>query len=303
MNTDIEEALSKAAIESFNPDWLIYGGLTSALIIIAFAVTRYVLIRIIRGKKEILVKQQRRWINRINNATTVLILITLVFIWAPQLHTFALSLTAVAVAIVITTKELLMCLTGGFLRASSKPFSVGDWIKVDNVTGEVMRITAMTTSIEEIDTAEKTYQFTGCTIQIPNSKFLTANVENKNFLKDYVYQDVPIIVQYADLDPVILMKKLQAITTEHASAHLDDAIQFNKRVEKKSAVDFADADPQYFLKNTEIGHNIYIVRLLIPTKLAGTISTNITRDFLSYVHKQRTKKQKQVQEKEQKETT
>lgn len=293
INLAVDQAVDKAVYETITQNWLMQGALTSFVIVAGLIAARYIIVRFVRGKKDILGKDQRLWINRVNNTTTIITLITLVFIWAPQLHTFALSLTAVAVAIVLTTKELLMCITGGFLRASTKPFDIGDWIKVDNVTGEVMRITAMTTLIEEIDTSGGSYQFTGRTIQIPNSKFLTINIENQKFLKDYVYQDTPITVQYADLDPEVLMKQLNKIAEGYFSPFREEATQFNRRVEKRAAVDFADADPQYFLKTTEIGHNIYTVRFLIPTERAASISANITRDFLSYVHKQKAKKPSQ----------
>lgn len=297
MNEDItlvvDQAVDKAIYETTTQNWLLQGALTSLVLIFGLIIGRYVLVRIIRGKTEILDKDQRRWINRINNTAKVAGLIALIFVWAPQLHTFALSLTAVAVAVVLTTKELLMCITGGFLRASTKPFDIGDWVKVDEVTGEVMSITAMTTLIEEIDTTNASYQFTGRTIQIPNSKFLSINIENQNFLKDHVYQDIPITVQYADLDPALLMKQLEKITEKYFSPFREGATKFNKKIEKKAAVDFADADPQYFLKTTDNGHNIYTVRFFVPTKQAATLSANITRDFLSYIHQQKAKQTSQ----------
>jgi small-conductance mechanosensitive channel len=67
----------------------------------------------------------------------VLLLLGLVLIWAPQLWTFALSLAAVAVEIVVATKEMILCISGSLMRASPRAFSVGDWIEVADVRGEV----------------------------------------------------------------------------------------------------------------------------------------------------------------------
>jgi small-conductance mechanosensitive channel len=291
MVDQIEDAVGKAVQDVMNQQLRMQSGITSLLVIAGILALRYFLSHLIKGKSEILDKEQRRWLNRINNGTGMLIVISLIFIWAPQIHTFALSLTAVAVAVVLTTKELLMCLTGGFLRATSKPFDVGDWITVDGFTGEVMRITALATMVEEIDTQEKTYQYTGRTIQIPNSRFLTVNVENANFIKDYVYYDVPIAVQYNDLDPVVLMDELKKISQIYYAAFKDEAVKFNQKVEKKAAVDFADPEPQLFLKTTELGHNLYTVRMFMPTKLAAQVSADMTRDFLKYVYDQKIKKE------------
>ena len=265
---------------------LLVGGLvTTAVALTAILSLRLFLIRLIKGKADVLGQDQRRWLNRANNGTTILVLVCLVFIWAPQLQTFALSLTAVAVAIVLTTKELLMCLTGGFLRATTKPFDVGDWITVDGLTGEVMSVTALATMVEEIDTTVRTYQFTGRSVQIPNSKFLSSNVENANFTKDYIYYDIQITVQHDDLDPAELVVELRKISGEYYGPLREEAFKFNKMIEKKTAVNFADPDPQILIRTTDIAHTIYTVRMFMPTREAAKIGADITRDFLSYIYR------------------
>jgi len=152
-----------------------------------------------------------------------------------------------------------------------------------------MRITGMATMVQEIDPTGKTYQFTGRSIQIPNSKFLTANVENANFIKDHVYHDVPITVQYADLDPAALTAELQKITEKYFAPLREEAVKFNKKIEKKVALDFAEPEPQFFLRTTDIGHYVHSVRMFVPTRQAAQIGADITRDFLSYVHQARNK--------------
>ena len=263
--------------------------LSSVAIILAILLFRFFLVKFIKGKRVILNKDRRRWVNRLNNITTALVIVGLLLIWAPQLQTFALSLTAVAVAVVLSTKELIMCLTGGFLNISSKAFDVGDWISIDDITGEVMSITAMTTVIEKIDVEGKSYQFTGDIIQIPNSRFLTSTIENVGFLKDYIYHSFSIVVQYADLDVAPLQEKLEEITNGYYKPFEENAVKFNKRVERKAGIDFADPHPQFFLKTSDLGHNIYTVKFLVPTHEANKIASQITRDFLSYVHKEKSK--------------
>ena len=285
METELEHTIEEAVEHAVTGDLLISGLITTAIALAAILALRFFLIRLVKGKAAILEQDQRRWLNRINNGTTILVLVCLVFIWAPQLHTFALSLTAVAVAIVLTTKELLMCLTGGFLRATTKPFDIGDWITVDGLTGEVMRITALATMVEEIDTTGGTYQFTGRSVQIPNSKYLSANVENANFIKDHMYYDVKITVQHADLDPAELMTELQSISEKYFAPLREKAVKFNKIIEKKAAVDFSDPEPQFFVRTTEASHIIYTVRMFLPTQQAARTSADITRDFLSFVYR------------------
>ncbi|MCB9987830.1 MAG: hypothetical protein H6868_00695 [Rhodospirillales bacterium] len=47
-------------------------------------------------------------------------------------------------------------------------------------------------------------------------------------------------------------------------------------------------DPQFFFRTSDIGHNICTVRFFVPTQQAA----NITRDFLSYVYKAKSRKEK-----------
>lgn len=76
---------------------------------------RLVAIRLLRSKTGASPHIQRRWSATIRNVLFLLGVIGLVLIWAPQLRTFALSLTAVAVAFVVATKELIPCFSGSFL--------------------------------------------------------------------------------------------------------------------------------------------------------------------------------------------
>tara|TARA_B100001750_G_scaffold159207_1_gene128286 strand:+ start:1019 stop:1882 length:864 start_codon:yes stop_codon:yes gene_type:complete len=257
-------------------------------------ILRLFLVRMIKRRSPILDKAQRRWLSRINNTTIILAFIIVVFIWAPQLHTFALSLTAVAVAIVITTKEILMCLTGGFLRAAMKPFEIGHWISIDGMTGEVMSINALGTVIQEVDTQTRTYQFTGRTIEIPNSKFLTMHVENLNFFKHYIYHDIVIAVQQDSVDATVSLDTLQTLADTYYQPFHKDAVAFNKKIEKKTAIDFADPGPQSFLRTTDLGHYVFTVQMLLPTLKAIQIDTAIKKDFLSFVHEH--KKQNKADE-------
>lgn len=280
MDENITKLIDNAVTQT---PW-VQNSVTSLFVIIAFVILRTIIVHFIKRKTEILDKDQRRWINRINNTTSIMIFIGLVLLWAPQLQTFALSLTAVAVAIVLTTKELLMCLTGGFLRASSKPFEVGDWVTIDNVSGEVMQITATMTLIEKLDIVYGTYDHTGETIQIPNSRFLTANVENLNFIKEYIYHTFHITIPLTDLNPEEIQTQLSAITGKAVEPFIKKAIEFNKTVERKTGIDFADAHPHINLKTTDLGHYKFLIRVFIPIHKVSEIESAITLPILKYCY-------------------
>jgi small-conductance mechanosensitive channel len=264
-----------------NGQFLLSGGITSLLLIAALIILRTVLIRIMRGREEILSKDRRRWITNVKNTIWVALVIGLIFIWAPQIQTLALSLTAFAVALVIATKEFIMCLVGGLVRTSTRPFKIGNWITVNGVSGEVTDMDAFAVRLQEVDISGKTYQFTGQTFVIPNSVFLTAQVENLTFTKQYVYLDVPVTVKIDDCDPVKMMDRLKEITAKLYEPLHDEAGKFIRRIERKASVDLPDPEPHYFISAHDSGYCTFSVRLLAPTALATELSSAITLEFLS----------------------
>ena len=261
---------------------------TSLILIVSIIIPRAFLIRYVRKDDEILGKEQRRWIIRIKNTAAILIIIGLVLIWAPQLHTFAISIAAFAVALVVATKEMILCLTGAIMRATSQPFKVGEWVTIDGITGEVIDLDAFAFRLQEVDMEGKTYQFTGRTITIPNSKLFTTNVENANFFKSYIFEDVRVAVQYADIDPAAALNALKAVAENHFAAHRKEAIAFNRKVRRRASIDIGTAEPVFDLTTSELGHYQFHARFFLPTVLAASIGSDISRDFLSEIYKMRT---------------
>ena len=260
---------------------------SSLLLVISIVVTRGFLIRRVRKDDEILAREQRRWIIRIKNTSAIMIVIGLIMIWAPQLHTFALSIAAFAVALVVATKEMILCLTGAVMRATSQPFKVGEWVTIDDVTGEVIDFDAFAFRLQEVDMEGKTYQFTGRTITIPNSKLFTSNVVNANFFRAYIFEDVRVIVQYADIDPAAAIVALEAIVEKHFEPLRKDATAFNRKIRKSAGTDIGSAQPLYDLTTSDLGHYHFHVRLFVPTAKATVIGSDISKEFLSHIHKMR----------------
>lgn len=268
------------------PGWA-YELVTSAIFIAGVFVARTLLIRVIRRQSEILSKEQRRWINRIRNGAWVLVLIGLMMIWSTQIHTFALSITAFAVALVVATKEMILCLMGSLFRVSTQPYKVGDWVIIDNVRGEVMDIDAFTTKVQEIEAGQTGYQFTGKVIAIPNGKLFTATVENANFSKNYMFQDLSVTVPANTDDPAILLPLFRDVIEKHTAPGREDAQKYIRRVERKSGVDLPDADPQVSLKTSDLGHVAYKAKIFTQTKTASDVAALITADFLSLVYQRK----------------
>ena len=86
--------------------------IASIILVLAVLLLRHIVVRFITAHTRASSLERRRWLAATRNVTLVLIVIGLFIIWSSALTTFALSLTAFVVAIVLATKELLLCLAG-----------------------------------------------------------------------------------------------------------------------------------------------------------------------------------------------
>lgn len=123
----------------------------TALIIIFVVLVRQVILARIRGEVAFITEKQRSWMSRTKNGAFAITSLILFVLWQSEINQFALSVTAIAVAIVVASKEIILCFTGSIQRASSRSFRVGDWIEVGKISGQVIDHNMMATVIQEID--------------------------------------------------------------------------------------------------------------------------------------------------------
>ena len=172
----------------------------SVLIVVSILVVRFVWVRQIRGRADILTEQQRRWIARVKNGAITVMLFSLILLWLPELERFALSIAAFVVAIVIATKELIMCVGGTILRATTGAYSVGDWVELGPYRGEVLDYNLFSTTLLELDPTHRSYDFTGKTIVMPKSVLLSQPCKNMNFMHSYVFHSFTVVTE-PDINP------------------------------------------------------------------------------------------------------
>jgi small-conductance mechanosensitive channel len=261
--------------------------LVSTLILVAaVGLGRWFLVRLARGDDDILHEEQRRWISRIKNGAVTLLVIGLIFVWLPELNTFALSITAFAVAFVIATKELILCVSGALLRTGTHAYRIGDWIDVNGISGEVVDHSLLSTSVAEIDAKHNRYDFTGKTVILPNSVLLTQHVKNQNFLKTYVFHEFSIYTE-----PEINVGEARDFILDRIETYSmpfrDIARRYNAMIEKRTGVDLPQPDPRVYITTNELAKSVFTVIIFCPMKEAVALEQEITRDFLSFFYERR----------------
>ena len=177
----------------------------SVLMVMALLVLRGVLLKLyLRRHPHYSIEEKRRSLVLSRNLTLILTIFGLAVIWATQIQTLALSMFAVAAAIVVATKELIMCLSGSILRSVTKQYSVGDYIEVNGLRGRVVDINLLNTLMMQIGPNPLVGQLSGKTLSFPNSLLLNHSVRRDNILGDYVIHTVEIPVPiHLDSDEII----------------------------------------------------------------------------------------------------
>jgi len=257
--------------------------LLSALLVFFILLIRRLVLSRIRGDAMFLSEDQRKWISLTKNGAFSILVLSIFLVWKSEISEFALSVTAIAVAVVVASKEIILCFTGSIQRASSRSFRIGDWIEVGKSSGEVIEHNLMATVIQEIDLYHGQYHFTGKTITLPNSMFFTYPVKNLNFMKRYVYHSFSIIVPgFNNLYPLLpdLIQKIE----HHCEEFIDVARRYNGGIEKHAGVDLPGPDPHIHINSGATGEQIVHVMLFCPTEQATHLEQQIRSDFMDAYH-------------------
>lgn len=256
----------------------------SCVLIIVFLLVRILFVYFIKYSTDILTEKQRQWITRVKSLTWSIIFIGLISIWWSEINNFAFSIAAVALAFVIATKELILCFSGAFMRAGSGMFSINDWIEVGAYKGEVIDYNVFSTTLQELDRAPNNYAYTGKTIIVPNSLFLSKPVRNLNFSKRYVFHSFDIVI-----DPVENMSNIRDCIIKEINLLSHDFIEVAKRynayIEKHTGVDFPGPEPRVMLSTNEFAKHIFTIIFFCPTERATELEQKITFCVLGYCNK------------------
>lgn len=251
---------------------------TALIIVLVYILRRFILSKI-RGDVAFVSEEQRNWMSRTKNGSFALLVILLFILWKSEINEFALSVTAIAVAIVVASKEIILCFTGSIQRASSRSFRVGDWIEVGKICGEVIEHNLMATVIQEIDLYHGQYNYTGKTATLPNSMFFTYPVKNLNFMKRYVFHNFSIVVpDFVNLYPLVapMMEKIDG----HIHYFHEVAKRYNTVIEKHAGVDLPSSEPHIHITSAPTGEQVVHFMLFCPTDKATHLEQDIRADFM-----------------------
>ncbi len=259
---------------------IVHNLLASGILIVLVAMLQWLLVVRVRSFATRDIEARRRWVVGIRNGAVLLTLAGLLTIWATELRTLAFSLVAFAVAIVVSIKELIMCLSGTFVRTAGRSFDLGDSIEIGDIRGVVIDRNFLTTTILEIGPGQNVHQRTGRAITIPNSVFLNTPVVNETFTDRYVLHVFSVPLKTGD-DWRAAEKRILEAACAECSPWLDDARRHMEGLSSRHSLDAPSVEPRVTLYLPEPERIDLLVRIPAPSTKKGRVEQAILRRYLN----------------------
>ena len=267
-------------VSNISTEILLRSGLSTLALMALVFLIRLGIHHTLLKSPEISVETRRRWTVSIRNLLLILFILGMIFIWAPRLQTFAVSIFAVAVALVLATKELIACLSGSGLRMLTKAYALGDRIEIGGIRGNVVDHNALTTTILEIGPGQTSHQHTGRAMVIPNSFIFEHPITNETYTKKFRLHIVTVPLSTDD-DWKTAERLLLQAGEEEAAPYIEDARAYFKKLEGKYWLDAPSVEPRVTIQLPEPGRINLLLRIPCPTQYPSRLEQGIIRKFLA----------------------
>lgn len=239
--------------------------LSTSVLIAVVVFARWVLRRFIRRNVNSS-DLRRRWLVQLRNGLLLVLLFGLFMIWSNELRTFALSLVAIAVALVIATKELIICISGTLIKGGAHAFHLGDRIQIKEYRGDVIDQNLLTTTILEVGPGKYMQQRSGRMIVIPNSLFATEPVTNESYSKDYVLHTFTVPFKRTD-NWQLAQQELLRVSQAYCKDYIADVKRHFDRISYRTGLDTPAVEPRVTLQVEDPEDITLVVR--VPTRAEG----------------------------------
>ncbi|MCM8538145.1 MAG: mechanosensitive ion channel family protein [Lentisphaeraceae bacterium] len=253
----------------------------SVLLLILVAVIRFICRKAILKSTLKSEELKQKWLVQIRNMSFLVALFCLMIIWGSELRTLALSLLAITAAIVIATKELILCVTGSLFKAGTSAFSVGDKISVGTYRGIVADQNLLSTVLFEIGPGQDSHQLTGKTLVIPNSLFLTQVITNENNSISYTLHSYSIKtkkLKHAMELEKLLLKAIEKLSSQHV---MPSQKSF-KKVFPGKEIGKNTCQPRIISSQVDAETVKFQMRFPIPSADVGRAEQELMRVFLEW---------------------
>lgn len=249
--------------------------LVAAFVGVRFAATRYW-----HPSGDRVEVRQRRFALRAS--TNAILAVCLLGVWLSEIQNLVFSLAAVLVALVIATKELIMCAAGALLRVGGGLFKVGDRVDVAGFCGEVIDHGILSTTLMELPHAADGPGGTGRRVTIPNSLLLAGPVRIAAQPRQFAPHRFTITLEHP-VSPAFALSRLEAVASDALADDMDRATRFHRLSAAKVGVETAGPGSEVHLSTSDIGKMQLHVMLYCLSSEAAARQNLVTARFLGEI--------------------
>ncbi|MEX1212546.1 MAG: mechanosensitive ion channel domain-containing protein [Balneolaceae bacterium] len=231
----------------------------TGLLLLVLIALRTLINRFIR-KRVASMDLRLKWMVQVRNGMLLLLLLGLITIWGDELRTLALSVVAIAVAFVVATKELILCVTGSILKTGAGSFNIGDRIQVKDFRGDVVDQNLLATTILEVGPGKLTHQRTGRMTVLPNALFVSEPVINESYTHNYVLHVFTVPFNRED-DWRAAQKDLLGAAQKRCRPYLKEVRTYMQQISEQRGLDVPSVEPRVTMQFPTADEIHLIVRI------------------------------------------
>lgn len=237
------------------------------------------------ARGEISAEKRRLHLVWARNVIWCVALLVIASVWASTIAGFALSLAAVAGALLIVSKELVMCVHGYLYVTLVQPFKMGDVIEFGALRGRVIDIDMFATTLADVDEAG---QLTGQVAEFPNGLLLTTPLKNISPAGRFALHHIRIPVPEGVQPDLPRMEAAALAAAERATqAWIEEAVAHFRKVSEAHFINFPSGRIKVFWDFSHPEHLVLVVRVACPGTERHAVEQAVFRDIWQAVFQPR----------------
>jgi small-conductance mechanosensitive channel len=228
------------------------------------------------ARGEISAEKRRLHLVWARNVIWSVALLVITSVWASTIAGFALSLAAVAGALLIVSKELVMCVHGYLYVTLVQPFKVGDVIEFGVLRGRVIDVDMFATTLADVDEAG---QLTGRVAEFPNGLLLTTPLKNISPAGRFALHHIRIPLPKRATPDLARMEAAALDAAQRATqSWTDDAVVHFRKISEERFITFPSGKTKVFWDFSHPEHLVLVVRVACPGTERHTVEQAVFRD-------------------------
>ncbi len=219
-----------------------------------------------------------RWLKAVSYAYFALFLFILLRIWFEESWPIGNIFALTSAAMTLALKDFVKDFAAWIFIIWRKPFAVGDRIQVGDVAGDVIDISMMCFSLNEIGAWVDSDQSTGRVIHVENNRVLTNAIINFTEGFPYLWEEIPVLVTF-ESDWREAKKIIQSVIDRHTVSPEKVSGRTVRDISRKYMIFYHKVTPIVYTSVKDSGI-LLTARLVVEPKQRRTIVERVWEDIL-----------------------